>query len=86
MKVVNKNIVGPGDDSEKFGAVFGQMTMAQAIKVKDGPANIWVYGYVTYDDVFGKRQIHRFFQRLVRVSQFQYVLQSYDYKHYNQSS
>jgi hypothetical protein len=86
VPVVNKNIIGPGDDSEQFGAVFGQMTMAQAIKVKDGAANIWVSGYVIYDDIFGKRQTHRFFQRLVRASQFRYVLQSYDHKYYNQSS
>jgi hypothetical protein len=87
VKVVNKNIIGPGDESHEFGTVItGQMTMAQAIKVKDGAANIWAYGYVTYDDIFGNRQTHRFFQRLVRVSQFHYVLQSYDHKHYNQSS
>lgn len=87
VKVVNKNIIGPGDESEQFGTLItGQITMAQAIKVRDGAANIWVYGYASYIDVFGNRQIHRFFQRLVRVQQFRYVLQSYDYKHYNQSS
>jgi hypothetical protein len=87
VKIVNKNIIGPGDESEQFGTVItGQMTMNQAIKVKDGAANIWVYGYVIYDDIFGSRQTHRFFRRLVCASQFRYVLRSYDHKHYNQSS
>jgi hypothetical protein len=87
VKVVKENMIGAGGESETFGTVIdGEITVARAKKVRDGAANIWVYGYVIYNDVFGKRQTHRFFQRLVRVSQFRYVLQSYDHKHYNQSS
>jgi hypothetical protein len=87
VKVVNENIIAADELTEKFGTIInGQMTMAQAKKVRSGGGNIWVFGSVDYDDVFGERQTHRFFQRLVRVSQFRYVLQAYDYKHYNRST
>jgi hypothetical protein len=33
-----------------------------------GAANLWIYGYAIYDDIFGNRQTHQFFQRLVRIS------------------
>jgi hypothetical protein len=87
VKVIKENIIAAGESSEDFGeAIDGQMTMAQAITVKNGGGNLWVYGYVIYDDVFGKTQVHRFFQRFVRVSQFRYVLRSYDYQYYNKST
>jgi hypothetical protein len=87
VKVVNENIIAPGDHTEKFGTLMsGQMTMAQAEKIRTGESNIWIYGYASYEDVFGQGQVHRFFQRLVRVNQFRYVLQAYDYKHYNYST
>jgi hypothetical protein len=87
VKVVNANIIGPDDLTEIFPTVItGQMTMAQAKKVRSGEGHIWISGYVNYDDVFGERQVHRFFQRLVCLGHVRYALQAYDYKHYNKSS
>jgi hypothetical protein len=86
-KVVMENIIAPGDSTEKFGTLIsGLLTMAQAKNVRDGAGTIWVFGTIGYDDVFGVRQRHNFFQRLARVSQFRYVLQAYDYEHYNRST
>jgi hypothetical protein len=88
VKIVKDNIIAPEKVSELFDVILReQMTFGMAKKVKDGAPNIWIYGYASYDDVFGERQTHRFFQRLVCVSGgFAYVLQAYDYKHYNVSS
>jgi hypothetical protein len=87
VKVVMNDIITAGEESDEFGTIIaGQYTMAQALKVREGSGTIWIYGYVAYDDIFGASQIHRFFQRLVRVGQFRYVCQSYDYKHYNRST
>jgi hypothetical protein len=88
-KVVMENIIAPGDLTQKFGTLInGQLTMAQAIKVRRGEGTLWVFGKITYDDVFGERQTHRYFQRLVRIGQIgmRYVLQSYDHEHYNRST
>ena len=86
VKIVMANVVASGDSTEDFATVEGPITLRQAKKIKSGEANIWIFGYVIYDDVFGERHTHRYFQRLVSVSSgFRYVLQSYDYKHYNRS-
>ena len=86
-KVVMENIIAPGDCTERFGTLIsGVLTMAQAKKVRSGEGTIWVFGTIGYDDVFGKRQTHNFFQRLARVGQFRYVLQAYDHEHYNRST
>lgn len=86
-KVVMENIIAPGDSTEKFGTLIsGLLSMAEAKNVREGKGTIWVFGTIGYDDVFGKRQRHNFFQRLARVSQFRYVLQAYDHEHYNRSS
>jgi hypothetical protein len=88
VKVVKANIIAAGDTTENFPTVInGAITLGQAKKVKRGEANIWIFGYIIYDDVFGERQTHRFFQRLVAIgSGFRYVLQSYDHKWYNRST
>ena len=67
--------------------ITGQvMTFGQAKKVKDGNGSIWVAGYASYHDVFGEQRMHRFFQRLVRLGEWQYFLQAYDFQHYNVSN
>jgi hypothetical protein len=89
IKIVNENIVGADKTTETFMEVITppEMTLGMAKKVRDGGGNIWIYGYAIYDDVFGERQTHRFFQRLVCViPRARYVLQAYDYKHYNISN
>jgi hypothetical protein len=88
VKVVMDNIIGTERSTEGFGTLItGQMTMAQAKKVRSGEGNVWIFGYVSYDDVFGERQVHRFFQRLVCVIHHaRYVLQAYDHRHYNSST
>jgi hypothetical protein len=88
VRVVMENIVGPGDVTGKFGTMIsGQMMISQAEKVRRGEGTLWIFGYVSYDDVFGERHIHRFFQRLVRVGDgSRFVLQAYDYRHYNFST
>ncbi len=88
VKVVTDNIIAPGDSTENFATVInGAITLGEAKKVKRGQANIWIFGYILYFDVFGEHHIHRFFQRLVPISGgFRYVLQAYDHKHYNSST
>jgi hypothetical protein len=88
VKVVNENIIGVDQTTEEFSEVISgtQMTLGMAKKVRDGIATIWIFGYASYDDVFGERQTHRFFQRLVRVGHYRYALQAYDHKHYNHST
>lgn len=88
VKVVNENIIASGDSTENFPTIInGAISLGKAKKVKSGEANIWIFGYVSYDDVFCQRQTHRFFQRFVAISDgFRYVLQSYDDKHYNSST
>jgi hypothetical protein len=87
VKAMTENMIAAGEVSKNFGQVIsGQMTMRRAKKVRSGEGTIWIFGYAIYDDVFGKTQTHRFLQRLICVSQFQYILQPYDYKHYNQST
>jgi hypothetical protein len=89
IKAVKENIIGPDKTTEEIGeAITGaSLTLGQAKKVRDGTGTIWLYGYVIYDDVFGERQTHRFFQRLVPViPRTRYVLQAYDHKHYNRST
>lgn len=86
-KVVMENIIAPGKQTEKFGTLIaGLINMRQAKKVRSGEGTIWVFGKIGYEDVFGERQIHRFFHRVVCVSEFRYVLQAYDHKHYNRST
>jgi hypothetical protein len=87
-KVIKENIIGPGQSTETFTEVMRlQMTLGQAKKVRDGGGTIWVAGYVSYDDVFGERRVHRFFQRLVcLMPRERYVLQAYDFRHHNESS
>ncbi len=86
-KVIMENIISPGESTEKFGTLIsGLLNMTQAKKVREGEGTIWVFGTIGYDDVFGERQRHNFFQRLARISQFRYVLQAYDHEHYNRSS
>ncbi len=83
---VNANIVAAGEISENFSAVQA-ITLGNAKKAKRGEGHIWIYGKAIYDDVFGETHTHRFLQRLVPVNGgFRYVLQSYDYKHYNRST
>ena len=87
VRVVMANVIPPNAVTENFATVQGPITLGQAKQVKRGTANIWIFGYVIYDDVFDQRHTHRFFQRFVPVSSgFRYVLQSYDYKHYNRST
>jgi hypothetical protein len=89
-KRINENIIDTGEISEKFDASDeSPMTIYRAKNVQRGEsATIWIYGYAAYDDVFGKEQTHRFYQRFTRigVSPDRYVLQSYDYKDYNKST
>jgi hypothetical protein len=88
-KVVKENIIAANETSELFTQVIqpSQMTLGQAKRVRTGETYIWVYGYASYDDVFGSRQVHRFLQRLIAIGPgFRYVLQSYDHCHYNVSS
>jgi hypothetical protein len=88
VHVVKENIIGPGQSTEEFMEVIrpSQMTFAQAKAVWDGNGSIWVAGYVSYDDVFDERRVHRFFQRFVAVvPRDRYVLQAVDFKHYNKS-
>ena len=88
VKVVTENIIGPNQTTETFTEMItGQvMTFGQAKKVKDGNGSIWVAGYASYHDVFGEQRMHRFFQRLVRLGEWQYFLQAYDFQHYNVSN
>jgi hypothetical protein len=89
-KVVTDNIISYDQSSEEFTEVINgaQMTIGMAKKVRRGEAHIWIFGRADYDDIFGERRTHRFFQRLVGVGhgRYRFVLQSYDYKHYNKSS
>jgi hypothetical protein len=85
--VVDENIIEAGQITEPFAEVIsGQMTLGMAKKVMAGVGHIWVFGYASYDDVFGGRQTHRFLQRLIRVGLGRYVLQAYDHRHYNEST
>jgi hypothetical protein len=87
VKAMSENMIAAGEFSESFGEVIsGMMTMTQAKKVRSGRGTIWIFGYANYEDVFGERQVHSFFQRLIPASQFRYILQPYDYKHYNRST
>ncbi len=90
VKIVQDNIVAYEKSTEDFTEVISgiQMTMGDAKKVRSGEGHIWIFGYAIYDDVFGGRQTHRFFQRLVGVDdgRYRFVLQSYDHEHYNQST
>ena len=84
--MVRENIIAPSLTTEKFTEVIApsQMTFKQAKDVRDGRLTLWVAGYCSYDDVFGQRRTHRFLQRFVPVIPgIRYVLQAYDYKHYN---
>jgi hypothetical protein len=90
VKVVRDNIVAYEQSTEDFTEVVSgiQMTMGEAKKVRSGEGHIWIFGYAIYDDIFGERHTHRFFQRLVSVDvdRCRFVLQSYDHKHYNRST
>jgi hypothetical protein len=67
VKVVKNNIIAPNELTESFMvAMTGGITLGDAKKVRNGSGNIWIWGYISYDDVFGERQTHRFFQRYIR--------------------
>lgn len=87
VKAIGENMIAAGDTTDGFGEVISdQMTIRKAKELISGRANIWIYGYMNYEDVFGKTHTHRFFQRLISVGSYRYILQPYDYKHYNQST
>jgi hypothetical protein len=88
VKVVRENIIAPSLTTEEFTEIITgtQMTFKQAKDIRDGRLTLWVAGYCSYDDVFGQRRTHRFLQRFVPViPRIRYVLQAYDYEHYNKS-
>jgi hypothetical protein len=86
VKIVKQDVVAPNQSSETFTEMIGAMTMGQAKKIRDGLLTIWIAGYVIYDDVFGERRTHRFLRRWVAwMPRIRFILQSYDYKHYNLS-
>jgi uncharacterized membrane protein len=86
-RVVKENIVAADQTTEDFPLqMTGQMTLGMAKRMQKGWGNLWVYGRVFYDDVFGERRIHGFLQRYVRISDYRFVLQSYDHEHYNVST
>jgi len=57
----------------------------QHLPIRQNNKALWVYGYVEYADVFGDLHTHRFYFRTVAVGE-RGSFQSFDYKHYNQST
>ena len=57
-----------------------------------GEEYLWLYGKVTYSDVFRERtdpyavQTHRFFRRVIVRDKSTHYFQPYDYGHYNEST
>jgi hypothetical protein len=60
-------------------------TVGDGLPLVRGESNIWFYGRLDYEDVFGGGQTHRWLMRFIRV-RTDWRLQSYDYRHYNSST
>lgn len=64
-------------------------TIGDGLPITQGRCHVWFWGRVDYRDVFGQPQVHRFLMRYVRMgsgSAWPWGWQSYDHKHYNQST
>jgi hypothetical protein len=55
LDLPSETTIGAGCSSGEFKVKFSQFFMlAEAIEVMDGNQNLWFYGHVVYDDVFGR--------------------------------
>ena len=62
-------------------------TMQDAIAIRTGRSIVWFFGRFDYVDfVTNKPQVHRFLLRYIQTESLEWRFQSYDYKHYNQST
>jgi len=76
---------GEGQTSQKSYLMYRALSMKEARAIRSNEARLWFFGRIDYDDVFGSKHTHRFYFRSV-TSGDRCFLQSYDYKHYNQST
>jgi hypothetical protein len=86
-KPLNEDVIGADDTTEEitYYGRLGTPTTGEIIQIHNGAKFLWYYGKVEYTDVFGKPHTHRFLKRCV-LAGARFRFQSYDYKHYNESS
>jgi hypothetical protein len=91
---LSSDVIGAGDETDVlvYYGNTGLVTISDAAKLANGELHVWFYGEVDYIDVFGSNQVHRYLKRCVVVDGVGWLggknfrFQSYDYKHYNQST
>jgi hypothetical protein len=82
-----ENMIAAGEETElqKFDGPILFHTAADGYPLINFHKQFWFYGRFDYEDVFGNPQVHRWLLRYIRMGTG-WGFQSYDYKHYNQSS
>jgi len=82
-----ENMIGPqGWTKQKTYALPAQPNAAQIRALRNNTARLWFFGTLDYDDVFGKRQTHRFYFRSARTPDGECLLQPFDFDDHNQST
>jgi hypothetical protein len=62
-------------------------SMQDAIAIRTGRTKVWFFGRLDYVDfVTNKPQVHRFLLRYIQTEGGEWRFQSFDHKHYNQST
>jgi hypothetical protein len=86
IRSFREHMIAAGDSTEadRFTSKH-LLDISQASAIKKMEARLWYFGRIDFDDVFGAPHTHRFYFRTV-IWEGSCILQSYDYKHYNQSS
>jgi hypothetical protein len=65
LDLPSETVVGSGLPSSEFRVEFSQFFMlAEAIEVMNGEQNLWFYGRIVYDDVFGREGTQVFLYRV----------------------
>jgi hypothetical protein len=83
---ISEAIIEPGDSTDEITCIIDPLTVQEANEIKNGIAYLWLYGRAYYKDIFEQPQVHRFYRRFARLSEFQYGMRGYEYKDYNKST
>jgi hypothetical protein len=81
-------VIEPGSETITFTAEMKrQISLGELESIRLGQRTFWLAGRIDYEDVFGQRRTHRFYQRYVRLKDgLRFGLQSFEFEQYNRSS
>jgi len=74
-------VIESGQPSSEFKAEISQyFSMAEAIQMREGKGDVWIYGRVVYDDVFGREGTQRFLYKIIPTGGFSRILDQTKYR------